>query len=172
MDWLSMGRWSPYLVGIGIGLLSWIAFLLSDRPLGCSTAFSKTCGMIERAFRGDKVMLHPYYKKVTPTVDWQWVIVIGILIGAFVSAQLSGQFRWQWVPTLWSSTFGPAPVPRLLVAFIGGVLLGLGSRWADGCTSGHGISGTMQMTVSSWVASICFFVGGIAAAMAIYVIWA
>lgn len=172
MDWLSMGRWSPYLVGIGIGLLSWVAFLLSDRPLGCSTAFSKTCGMIERAFRGDKVMLHPYYKKVTPTVDWQWVIVIGILIGAFVSAQLSGQFRWQWVPMLWSSTFGPAPIPRLVVAVIGGVLLGLGSRWADGCTSGHGISGTMQMTVSSWVASICFFVGGIAAAMVIYVIWA
>ena len=172
MDWLSMGRWSPYLVGIGIGLLSWVAFLLSDRPLGCSTAFSKTCGLIERAFRGDKVVLQPYYQKVTPTVDWQWVIAVGILLGAFVSAQLSGQFKWQWVPTLWASTFGPAPVPRLIVAFVGGILLGLGSRWADGCTSGHGISGTMQLTVSSWVASICFFIGGIAAAMAIYAIWA
>jgi uncharacterized membrane protein YedE/YeeE len=172
MDWLSMGRWSPYLVGIGIGLLSWVAFLLSDRPLGCSTAFSKTCGLIERTFRGDKVVLQPYYQKVTPTVDWQWVIAVGILLGAFVSAQLSGQFKWQWVPTLWASTFGPAPVPRLIVAFVGGILLGLGSRWADGCTSGHGISGTMQLTVSSWVASICFFIGGIAAAMAIYAIWA
>lgn len=171
MDWLSMERWSPYVVGVGIGLLSWVAFLLSDRPLGCSTAFSKTCGLIERAFRGDKVTLRPYYQKVTPTVDWQWMIAVGIVLGAFVSAQLSGQFRWQWVPSQWSSTFGPAPVPRLIVAFVGGVLLGLGSRWADGCTSGHGISGTMQLTISSWVASICFFIGGIAAAMAIYAIW-
>ena len=44
MDWLTMGRWSPYAVGIGIGVLSWLTFVLSDKPIGCSAAFAiSTC---------------------------------------------------------------------------------------------------------------------------------
>jgi hypothetical protein len=42
----NMKRWSPYWVGIGIGLLSWIAFVLSDKPIGVSTAYAQTSGMI------------------------------------------------------------------------------------------------------------------------------
>jgi uncharacterized membrane protein YedE/YeeE len=56
----------------------------------------------------------------------------------------------------------------LIVAFIGGIFMGVGSRWAGGCTSGHGISGTLQLTISSWLAAICFFIGGIATAMLIF----
>jgi uncharacterized membrane protein YedE/YeeE len=55
-----------------------------------------------------------------------------------------------------------------MVAFIGGVVLGIGARWADGCTSGHGISGTLQLVVSSWVAVICFFIGGVATAFLLF----
>ncbi|MGI5819624.1 MAG: hypothetical protein ACOX9R_16185 [Armatimonadota bacterium] len=47
MDALMMERWSPYAVGIGIGVLSWVAFVLSNKPIGCSTAFARTAGMIE-----------------------------------------------------------------------------------------------------------------------------
>jgi len=54
MEWLSLGRWSPYGVGIGIGLLSCVSFLLSDKAIGCSTAFSRTSGMLETLFRGKK----------------------------------------------------------------------------------------------------------------------
>jgi hypothetical protein len=46
--------------------------------------------------------------------------------------------------------------------------LGLGARWAGGCTSGHGISGTLQLAVSSWVAAGCFFAGGILTAKLIF----
>ncbi len=52
MEWLTMERWSPYAVGVGIGILSWIAFVLSDKPIGCSTAFARTSGMIEKLLRG------------------------------------------------------------------------------------------------------------------------
>ena len=72
------------------------------------------------------------------------------------------------IPELWASTFGPAVVPRHLTALLGGVILGFGARWANGCTSGHGISGTLQLAVSGWLAAICFFIGGIAAAMLIF----
>jgi len=163
-----MAQWSPYAVGIGIGVLSWLAFLLSDKPIGCSAAFSRTSGMVERLFRGSRVAEKPYYKKFTPTVDWQWMLVIGILVGAFISAQLSGEFRATWIPQKWASSFGSGIAMRWIVALIGGVLIGLGARWAGGCTSGHGISGTLQLAVSSWVAVMGFFIGGIVTAEAIY----
>jgi uncharacterized membrane protein YedE/YeeE len=168
MEWLKMAQWSPYAVGIGIGILSWLAFLLSDKPIGCSAAFSGTSGMVERLFRGSRVAEKPYYKKFTPTVDWQWMLVIGILVGAFISAQLSGEFRATWIPQTWASSFGNGIGMRWIVALIGGVLIGLGARWAGGCTSGHGISGTLQLAVSSWLAVMGFFIGGIVTAEAIY----
>ena len=164
MTWLTMQRWSPYVVGVAIGVLSWLTFLLSDRTIGCSTAFARFSGMIERVFRGERVRDRPYFQKVTPSVGWDTMLIVGILIGSFLSAQLSGDFRLQWVPSLWADTFGSVAWVRVGVALIGGALLGLGSRWAGGCTSGHGISGTLQLTISSWIASITFFVTGIVTA--------
>jgi len=168
MQWLAMARWSPYVVGAGIGVLSWAAFLLSDRPIGCSAAYARTSGMIEKLLRGAQVAEKPYYRRFPPVVDWEWMLVLGIVAGAFLSAMLSGQLRASWVPVAWADAFGPSVVARLLVAFGGGVLMGLGARWAGGCTSGHGISGTLQLAVSSWLAVLCFFAGGVAAAMLMF----
>jgi uncharacterized membrane protein YedE/YeeE len=50
---------------------------------------------------------------------------------------------------------------------VGGILMGVGARWASGCTSGHDVSGTLQLATSSWLQTICF-VGGIATAMLIF----
>ncbi|MBD3181511.1 YeeE/YedE family protein [Candidatus Poribacteria bacterium] len=175
MEWLKLEEWSPYIIGAGIGILSWFAFLFSDHPIGCSTAFARTSGMIERLFRGGKVEEKPYYQKFKPTIDWQWMLVLGVIIGAFISSRLSGYFQPRWVPEIPSDmsndlnrVFVTIPYARILMAFVGGILMGIGSRWAGGCTSGHGISGTLQLAVSSWIAAICFFVGGIAVAMLIF----
>ena len=168
MDWLTSGRWSPYVVGAGIGVLSWFTLLISKHPLGCSTSFARTAGMIEKVFRGKKVELKPYFQKVKPVVDWQWMLVLGMVIGSFVSALLSDDLDLLWVPSRWAAAFGSAPVPRFAVALLGGVFLGFGARWADGCTSGHGISGTMQLAVSSWISAVCFFIGGIATAYLLF----
>ncbi len=168
MEWLTLQQWSPYVVGIGIGMLSWVTFVLSDKPIGCSTAFARFGGMIERLFRGDRTLEKPYFKQYIPEITWDVMLVIGIVIGSFASALLSGQFQLTWAPTLWAATFGAAYFPRLLVAVIGGVFLGAGARWANGCTSGHGISGTLQLVVSSWIAALCFFAGGIVTAFLIF----
>jgi uncharacterized membrane protein YedE/YeeE len=168
IEYLSMKEWSPYLVGAGIGVLNILAFLLSDKPIGCSTAYSRTSGIIERIFRGPKVLEKAYYRKFEPVVDWEVMLVAGIVIGAFLSASLSGEFRVESVPALWADRFGPDPLLRVAAAFVGGVLVGLGARWAGGCTSGHGISGTLQLAASSWLAVACFFIGGIATAMILF----
>jgi uncharacterized membrane protein YedE/YeeE len=96
------------------------------------------------------------------------MIIPGIIIGAFISVMLSGQFAILWVPTVWGDTFGYSPVPRILVALAGGILLGFGSRWAGGCTSGHGINGSIQLSIASMITAACFFAGGIAVAMLLF----
>jgi len=168
MSWLTETTWSPYAVGIGIGVLSWLTWLISHKPIGCSTSFARSAGMIEKLVRGPKVETRPYYQEVKPSVDWQWMLVLGMVVGALVSSLLSGDFQWQWVPSRWAAAFGTNVPLRLVAALLGGVLLGLGSRWAGGCTSGHGISGTMQLSVSSWISALFFFIGGILMAQLIF----
>ena len=160
--------WSPYVAGIGIGVLSWLAFIFSDKPLGCSTAFARTFGMLECAVRGDTAREKPYYRLFPPQVEWQWMLVAGIVIGAFLSSILSGTFSLELVPTRFGDAFGYNPVLRIGIALAGGILMGIGARWAGGCTSGHGISGSLQLSLASWVAAICFFAAGIVTAIALY----
>ena len=168
MEFLALKVWSPYLVGAGIGILSWFTFLLSNKPIGCSTAFSRTSGMIEQALTGKSVDSQPYYQKFPAKIDWEWTFVLGIVIGSLVSALISGEFRLRFIPSLWMARFGLDFLPRFITALAGGIVLGIGARWAGGCTSGHGISGTLQLAVSSWIAAILFFISGILTAQFIY----
>lgn len=165
---LAMKTWSPYAAGAGIGILSWFAFLLSDHPLGVSTAFAKTSGMIEKSLRGERTLQKAYYQRFEPGIDWEWMLVAGLLIGAFLSAGLSGDFRLAFIPDVWGARFGDGIMLRWGVAFLGGILVGLGARWANGCTSGHALSGTMQLVASSWVAAAGIFIGGIVTALLIW----
>ena len=168
MNWFTEVRWSPYVVGIGIGILSWFTLLISKKPIGCSTTFARSAGMIERLFRGKQVEEKPYYQNIKLQIDWQFMLVVGIIIGSFISALLSKDFEWQWVPPLWAATFGSNVLLRIGAAVLGGIFLGFGSRWAGGCTSGHGISGAMQLGVGSWISAICFFIGGILMAQLLF----
>lgn len=168
MNWLTQETWSPYVAGAGIGVLLWFTFLFSDRAIGCSTSFARFSGMLEQLIKGKKAPSRTYYQKVKPVLHWDSMLIIGIVMGAFASAMLSGTFSWTWIPGLWQSAFGTTVVWRLLAAFAGGVVMGFGSRWAGGCTSGHGISGGAQLAISSWLAIVCFFAGGIITAMALY----
>jgi len=168
LTWLTAERWSPYVVGAGIGVLGALSFLLSDKTIGCSTAFARTSGMIERLVRGRRAAGRPYYAKFPPVVDWEWLLVAGIAVGSFLSAILSGSFRPTAVPALWSDAVGPSVAVRLAAAFAGGIIMGFGARWAGGCTSGHGISGTMQLALSSWIAAVSFFATGVLTALFIY----
>ncbi len=168
MDPLTSGLWSPYIVGAGIGVLVWLGFLLSNKAIGCSTAYARSFGMMEKSVRGKKVEEKPYFKKFVPEIDWEWMLVLGVVIGALISSMLSGSFEVEIVPMVWENTFGSNVILRLIGALIGGLLLGFGARMAGGCTSGHGISGTAQLSLGSWLAFIFFFIGGILTALVFY----
>ncbi|MDD4127759.1 MAG: YeeE/YedE thiosulfate transporter family protein [Methanomicrobium sp.] len=167
-DMLTQVTWSPYIAGAGIGVLSWLAFLLSDKPLGCSTSYFRTYGIIRKIVHKKGMDENPYYKKYKPEIEWQWMLVFGIIVGAFISSVLSGVFELTWVPDMFAARFGDSPVLRVIVALIGGILMGFGARFAGGCTSGHGISGTTQLSLTSILAAVFMFAGGIATAILIY----
>ncbi len=125
-------QWSPYLAGALLGMVSWFAVLTAGKYLGVSTTFVRTAGMIESLFIPGHVASSPYFKEIKPIIDWQWMEVLGILIGAFIAARLSGEFKSRFVPPMWEKRFGPDRFKRWFVAFIGGIILMFGARMADG----------------------------------------
>jgi uncharacterized protein len=96
------------------------------------------------------------------------MLVVGVFVGAFASSKLSGDRHVVVVPRLWAERFGSGPGRRFIGAFLGGALLMIGARLAGGCTSGHGISGALQLAVSSWIFLITIFASGVAAAAGLY----
>ncbi len=161
--------WSPYLVGALIGVLSMFTFYFSDKPLGASTGYARVAGMVGRLFAPKHTASLKYYTDNSPAVDWEVMLVVGAVVGAFLAAWQGGEWTGEWVPAMWGARFGEDSLwLRLGAALVGGVFMAFGARLAGGCTSGHGISGTLQLSVGSWIAVICFFVGGIATALLMY----
>ena len=168
MECLKKKSWNPYVVGALIGVLSMFSFFTANKPLGVSTAFSRTAGMIEKLIAPEYVADNLYFQEKTPKIDWQWMLVVGILIGAFLSAKLSGDFEKVIVPKLWEKRFGEKRWRRLVLSFLGGAVLLFGARLAGGCTSGHGISGTLQLAISSWIFFVVLFISGVITTRTIY----
>jgi len=96
------------------------------------------------------------------------MIIPGIVIGALISAHISCQLHFFRVPSERGETLGYNPLYNLLITVAGGKVLGLGTRWAGGCTSGHGINGSIQLSLASIITACCFFIGGIATALLLF----
>ena len=164
-------RWSPYVVGTALGVLSWATFIFMGKALGTSTTMVRAAGVIEGVVAEDHVRSNAYFAKYLvgkPAFEWQAALVIMLAVGAFLAAKLAGSKRKETVPSLWKQRFGPSVAKRFTGAFLGGVVLLLGARLAGGCTSGHGISGGLQLAVSSWVFLATMFVGGLVTAQVMY----
>jgi uncharacterized protein len=164
------GAWSPYLVGAGIGVLSWITFYFADRIVGASSFYATIAGMIGKVMAPRHTASLKYYQSNPPKLDWAFVFVAFTIAGGFVAAWTGGEFRNEWLHPMWVDRFGDSVLLRAAVGFIGGVFMAFGARMAGGCTSGHGISGTLQLNVGSWVAVIAMFIGGVVTAMLLYTV--
>ena len=124
--------WSPYLAGALTGLLMVLSVWLSGKFFGASTSFVRTAGLLESLVAPERVAGMPYFVKTVPKIDWQWMFVLGILLGAFVSAKLFADFRSEAVPPMWEKRFGPHQAKRGAVAFVGGLVAMFGARLAGG----------------------------------------
>lgn len=160
--------WSPYVVGAGIGVLSWLTFYFSDKSIGASSFYAQVSGFIGKLFVKRHTESLTYFKANPPSMDWEFVFVIATIAGGTIAALTGGEFTNEWLPPMWVTRFGESIALRAVVAFGGGLLMAVGARLAGGCTSGHGISGTLQLNLASWIAVLCFFIGGIAVAMSLF----
>ena len=159
--------WSPYVAGVVIGLLQIPAFLLIETALGASSSYVTIGGIVASWIDPSVIKIDYVARHVAATGKnwWQVALVMGVAIGAFLSMKFSGAKR-EAISPIWQRALGSTfSMKRYAVAFLGGFMLLLGARIADGCTSGHGLSGMAQLAVGSTVAVAAMFAGGIGAAM-------
>jgi uncharacterized protein len=152
--------WNPYFGGLMVGLVLIAVFYLTGRGLGASAAAKDTTVTIVNTLAPEHAHKNDYYKKVlgdddNPMNDWLVFEMLGILAGAFFSGSLSGRvgFRIQHSPKITSKT-------RLIAAFAGGALFGIGSQFGRGCTSGAALSGMSVLSFGGFLAMITIFGSG------------
>jgi len=159
---------SPYLVGAAIGVLSWLTFYFSDEPIGASSFYAHLAGFLGKVVAPLHTKSLTYFKDNPPHVGWEFVFVIAVIIGGAIAALTGGEFTNEWLSPMWVARFGDSIALRAIITFAGGMLMAFGARLAGGCTSGHGISGTLQLNLASWIAVICIFIGGVGVAIPLF----
>jgi hypothetical protein len=156
---------SPYLAGVGIGIVLLLSFVLMGRGLGASGAFSSVVAATVSTAAPSHAVGNTFYARnlgdgaTDPLKDWLVLEIVGVLIGGFASAYLAGRIRWTTEHGVGITDRG-----RLINAFIGGAAMGIGAKLAHGCTSGLGLTGGATLGVGSWLFVVAAFAGAYAAA--------
>ena len=151
--------WNPYVAGVGLGLVLLASFVVMGRGLGASGAFASTITAGLSAVAPGHVAGNPafaeYLKEGTsPLKDWLVFEVLGVFVGGYLSGLLAHRV------TLVVEKGPRITTPRRLVlAFIGGALMGVGAKLARGCTSGQALTGGALLNAGSWAFMIMVFAG-------------
>ncbi len=172
LDWIKQ-PWPWYIAGPLIGLTVPLLLLLGNKSFGISSSLRHVCAACIPANI-------PFFKYDWKKEAWNLFFVGGVLIGGIVAAQLlSNPDPVKVNPALAAELSGygvtdytglvPQQIfawPELLTArglammVFGGFLVGFGTRYAGGCTSGHAIMGLSNLQWPSLVATCCFMAGG------------
>jgi uncharacterized protein len=144
---------SPYLIGAGLGLLNTLAFATAKRGLGVTSAFESAAALAGRRLAPDLMHVNEYVQRrdEVPKVDWESWLVIGVLAGSLLAARAGAERTSGALPRRWVRRFGSRPAKRHGAALLGGAAMMFGARMAQGCTSGHMLTGIAQLALSSWV---------------------
>jgi uncharacterized membrane protein YedE/YeeE len=165
--------WPWYVAGPLIGLSVPLVYLYAGRKWGISSTLRDVCAATLP--RG----LEYFNYSWRPNGGWRLTMAIGLVVGGFIAsatgatdvaisaatrADLLGMgltdltglvpaevFSWRALSTL----------PGFVMIIVGGFLVGFGARYANGCTSGHAISGLAALRLTSLVAVVGFFIGGL-----------
>lgn len=166
--------WPWYVAGPIIGLTVPILLLLDNKKLGMSSTLRQICAA---CYPGKLPFLNYDWKKDS----WNLYLVLGVLVGGFIGGKLLANpnditisaetisylksqglhdpkgflpeevFNWQTLLT----------IKGFILIVVGGFMVGFGTRYARGCTSGHGILGLSALQWPSLIATASFFAGGI-----------
>lgn len=173
IEWLSQ-PWPWYVAGPLIGLMVPLLLLVGNRSFGMSSNLRHICAACMPANV-------PFFRYNWWNERWNLVLVLGVIVGALVAStvlanpnplpidsalaeELSGYGIGSPealfpVELMGAQALGKPLAWVLLVG--GGFLVGFGTRYAGGCTSGHSITGLSTLQVPSLIATVCFMLGGI-----------
>lgn len=141
---------SPYLAGVGIGLVLIAAYVVMGHGVGVSGALTSVVGTAATAtsIAPTSPAWDGYAASGVGALlgDWFVVEVIGITLGGLASAALAGRLR-----RATERGAGVGVRRRLAFALTGGAIMGVGARLAKGCTSGQALTGGALLSVGSWL---------------------
>lgn len=179
---LLLAPWPWYVSGPLIGLTVPLLLILGGRVFGMSSSLRHVCAAVYPS--------NVEYLKYDWRKDGLWLLLMvgGLVVGGWIGGNLlraenSVQISPETVLDLShlgiSDISGLAPAslfswkallswPTVLMLTVGGFLVGFGTRWANGCTSGHGITGLANMQWPSLLAVCGFFIGGLLATHALF----
>jgi hypothetical protein len=139
---------------LGIAVVACIVFAVSGRVLGASTfypyAVDKLTGTTNTTY---------FIKQVDQSGLYEMKFLIGAFLSGLFLSLIKKEFKIKLIHQNWERFKGKSKPKRIAWAFTGGFLLLFGARLAGGCTSGHIISGGMQLAVSSLVFAAFVFAG-------------
>lgn len=154
----------PYLAGILLGVVLFSAFFLTGSGLGASGGLNRLLVFIQDLVAPDHINRVPYLLNLAggdknPLDSWIVYLTVGTIVGGFISGWFNKRVKWETVK-------GPhiSVRTRWFLAFLGGMLMGYGARFARGCTSGQALSGGAVLSVGSWFFMFAVFAGAYALA--------
>lgn len=165
--------WPWYVAGPVVGLTVPALLLIGNKSFGISSSLRHMCAACVPANL-------PFFQYDWKKESWNLVFVLGILIGGFIATQFMANPNEIVIATATQNDLAalgitdfsglmPAELFSVeniftlkgLIFFVfGGFLVGFGTRYAGGCTSGHAIMGISNLQWPSLVATICFMIGG------------
>lgn len=167
------GPWPWYVAGPLIGFTVPIVFLYAGRKWGVSSTFRDVCSA---TFPRDiEYFQYSWWTRGA----WRLTMAVGLIIGGFLAGRTTTESQPisaatqadlaalgitsvdGLVPSEIFTWGGLTTVPGFVMIIVGGFLVGFGTRYANGCTSGHAISGLSILRVTSLVAVLGFFAGGL-----------
>ena len=167
--------WPWYVSGPLISMILFLFFYFG-KSFGVSTNLETICTIAG----ADK--LSDYFKKDWRERDWSLLFLVGLIIGGFISSTFLTPYgldsinpetikeletlgftynQNSYVPDELFSLNTTLTIKGFLLLLFAGILIGFGTRYAGGCTSGHAITGLSNLQLPSLIAVIGFFIGGL-----------
>ncbi len=141
--------------GIGLAVLNAFVFLgsVTNRPIGASTMYPYLADYLSGLTH------NAYFTKIQTPGHWELIFLVGAFLAGLIISLIKKDFELRLIFSNWEHYKGSSIVARIVWAFVGGFVLIFGARMAGGCTSGHILSGGMQLAVSSLVFTVFVFTG-------------
>ena len=141
--------------GAGLAVLNAIIFLTGvfDRQIGASSTYPYMGDILAGMTKNE------YFISLQKSGYWEFIFLAGAALSGFIISIIRKDFKLRLIHSGWSKTKGNSRTGRIFWAFVGGFIMLFGARMAGGCTSGHVISGGMQIAASSLLFGAFVFAG-------------